>query len=148
MNPMRKTSLHSNDDVVTLLTLCTNFQVFARFALQSSPMKLCFWYLPCTHFPEIIHQYILFDPLFHHLKRVETSAILCVVKRILLVNELIVRYSLVVQISNFPYSLKNLSSMWNYFRWRIIHFHWRGTERALFLFSATHSKFCCSEKIK
>jgi len=25
-----------------LLTLCTNFQVFAHFALQSSPMKLYF----------------------------------------------------------------------------------------------------------
>jgi len=26
-------------------------QVFAHFALESSPMKLYFWYLSCKHFP-------------------------------------------------------------------------------------------------
>jgi len=132
---MRKTNLHSNVEVVTLLTLCTNVPVFAHFALQSSPMKLYLWYLSCTHFPEITHQHILFDPRFHHLKHVETSAILCVVKRILLVNELNLRYPLVLKISHFPYSLKNLSSVWNYFRWRIIHFHWtRRRKRIIFVF--------------
>jgi len=60
MNPMRRTNSHSNVEVVMLLTLCTNFQVFAHFASQSSPMKLYFWYLSCKHFPEIIQQYILF----------------------------------------------------------------------------------------
>jgi len=30
----------ANVEVVTLLTLCTNFQVFAHFALQSSQIKL------------------------------------------------------------------------------------------------------------
>jgi len=75
------------------LTLCTNFQVFAHFALQSSPMKLYFWYLFCKHFPEITHQCILFAPLFLHfnpfcphgplsghflhLKHFEASASLC-----------------------------------------------------------------------
>ena len=35
------------------------------------------------------------------------------------------RYSLVLltQTSNFPYSLKNMSPEWKYFRWRILHFH-------------------------
>ena len=86
-------NLYSNVEVVMLLTLCTNFQVFAHFALQSSPMKLYFWYLSCKHFPEITHQYILFAPLFLHLKHFETSALLCVVKRILLNIGLNLRYS-------------------------------------------------------
>jgi len=51
-------------EVVMLLTLCTNLQVFAHFALQSSPMQLYFRYLSCKHFPEITHQYILFAPFF------------------------------------------------------------------------------------
>jgi len=34
--------LHSNVEVVMLLTLCTNFQVFAHFVLQFAPMKLYF----------------------------------------------------------------------------------------------------------
>jgi len=77
-------SVLSNVEVVTLLTFCSNCQVFAHFALQSSPMKLYFWYLSCKHFPEITHQYILFDPLFLHLKHFEASALLCIVKGILL----------------------------------------------------------------
>jgi len=75
-----------------LLTLCTNFQVFAHFILQSSPMKLYLWYLPCKHFPEITHQYTLFATLFLHLKHFETSALLCVVKGILLDIALNLRY--------------------------------------------------------
>jgi len=31
MNPMRKTNLYSNVEVVMLLTLCINLQVFANF---------------------------------------------------------------------------------------------------------------------
>jgi len=107
-----------------LLTLCTNFQVFSHFALQSSPMKLYFWYLSCKHYPEITHQYILFAPLFlrfnrsvrhgplsgHflHLKHFEASALLCVVKGTLLDIGLNLWHSQVFQshISNFPYSLK------------------------------------------
>jgi len=48
-----------------------------------------------------------FAHLFLHLKHFETSALLCVVKRILLDIGLNLRYSLVLlsQISNFPYSL-------------------------------------------
>jgi len=42
MNPIRRTYLLSNVEVVTLLTFHTNFQVFAHFALQYSPMKLYF----------------------------------------------------------------------------------------------------------
>jgi len=105
---LRRLNLHSNVEVVALLTLCTNFQVFAHFALQSSPIKLYFWYLSCKHFPEITHQYILFAPLFLHLKHFETSSLLCVVKRILLDIGFTLRYSLVLlsQTSNFPYSLK------------------------------------------
>jgi len=87
-----------------LLTLCT--KVFADFALQSSSMKLYFWYLSCKHFPEITHQYILFGSLFLHLKHSETSALLCVVKGILLDIGLDLRHSLVLQIINFPYSRK------------------------------------------
>ena len=94
---------------VMLLTLCTNFQDFAHFALQSSPMKLYFWYLSYKHFPVITHQYILFAPLFLHLKHFETFALLCAVKGILLDIGLNLRYSLILQISNFPYLRKNLS---------------------------------------
>ena len=91
-----------------LLTLCTNVEVFAHFALQSSPMKLYFWYLSCKHFREITHQYILFAPFFLHLNHFGTSALLCVVKRILLDIGLNLRYSLVIlsQANNFSYSLK------------------------------------------
>jgi len=69
MNPMRRTNLHSNVEVVMLLRLCTNFQVLSHFVLQSSPMKLYFQYLSCKHFPEITHQYILFAPLSLHFNR-------------------------------------------------------------------------------
>ena len=132
---MRRTNLHSNVEVIVLLTLFTNFQVFAHFALQSSPMKLYFWYLSCKHFPEITHQYILFAPPFLHLKHFETSASLCVVKGILLDIGLNLKYSLVLQNSNFPYSLKNLFPVWNYFRWRILHFHWtKHRKRVIFVF--------------
>jgi len=75
MNPVRRTNLHWNVEVVMLLTLCTNFETFAHFALQSSPMKLYFWHLSCKHFSEITHQYILFAPLFLHLKHFEAAAL-------------------------------------------------------------------------
>jgi len=70
-------------------------------------MKLYFWYLSWKHFPEITHQYILFAPLFLHLKHFETSALLCVVKGILLDIGLNLRYSPVLQISNFPLTKKS-----------------------------------------
>jgi len=111
MNPMRRTNLHSSVEVVMLLTLCTSFQVFAHFVLQSSPMKLYFWYLSCKHFPEITHQYILFALLFLHLKHFETSALLCVVKGILLDIGLNLRYSPVLPIRNFPLTKKSVSCM-------------------------------------
>ena len=103
MNRMRRTILHSNAEVFMLLTLCTNFQVFAHFALQFSPMKLCFWYLSCKPFSEITHQYIFCWPLFC-LKHFEASASLCVVKGILLDIGL-----------SFPYSLKKSVSCVNLF---------------------------------
>jgi len=112
MNPMRRTNLLSNVELVTLLTCCTNFQVFAHFALQFSPMKLHFWYLFCKHFTEITHQHILFAPLFLHLKHFETSALLCVVNGILLDIGRNLWHSLALQwqISNFPYSPKKSAS--------------------------------------
>jgi len=66
-----------------------------------------------------------FAPLFLPLKHFEASALLCVVKGILLDIGLNLWHSLVLQsqISNFPYSLENLSPVWNYSRWRILHFH-------------------------
>jgi len=80
MNPISRINLHSNVEVFMLLTLCTNFQVFAHFALQFSLMKLYFWYLSCKHFPEITHQYFFCSPL----SSLETaSALLCVVKGVL-----------------------------------------------------------------
>jgi len=51
MNPMRRTNLHSTVEVLMLLTLCTNFQVFGHFALRFSPMQLYFLFLSCKHFP-------------------------------------------------------------------------------------------------
>jgi len=148
MNPMRRTNLHSNVEVVMLLTFCTNFQVFARFVLQSSPMKLYFWYLSCKHFPEITHQYILFARLFLHLKHFETSALLCVVKGILLDIGLNLRYSQYSKSVIFPLTKKICLLCEIIFVEEFYTFTKRGTESALFLFSATHSTFCCSAKIK
>jgi len=71
-------------------------------------MKLSFWYLSCKHFPKVTHQYILFA-LFLHLKHFETSALLCVVKGILLDIGLDLRYSPVLQISNFSLTKKVVS---------------------------------------
>jgi len=111
MNPMRRTNWHSNVEVVTLLTLCTNFLVLRTLFcnLRRWPMKLYFWYLSCKHFPEIAHQYTLFAPLFLHFKHFETSALLCVEKGILLDIGLNLRYSPVLQISNFPLTKKAAS---------------------------------------
>jgi len=92
-----------------LLTLCTNFLAFVHFVLQSSPMKLYFWYLSCKRFPEITRRYILFAPLFLHLKHFKTSALLCVVKGILRDIGLNLRYSPVLQISNFSLTKKAVS---------------------------------------
>jgi len=41
LNPMRRTIAHSSVEVVMLLTLCTNFQVFARFACCAVVQYLC-----------------------------------------------------------------------------------------------------------
>jgi len=128
-----------------LLPLCTSFQVFVHFALQSSPMKLYVWYFSCKHFPEITHQYILFAPLF-----LETFRNICVTfccEKILLDIGLNLRYSLVLQITNIPYSLKKSLLCEIIFVEEFYTFTKRGTETALFLFSATHSKFWCSAKI-
>ena len=91
--------MNYNAHELMLLTLCTNFQVFAHFALQSSPMKLYFRYLSCEHFPDITNIFCLLPshftstlsvphgPLsgpFFHLKHFEASASLCVVNGILL----------------------------------------------------------------
>jgi len=37
---MLRKNVQSNVELVMLLTLCSNFQVFAHFALQSSPEKV------------------------------------------------------------------------------------------------------------
>ena len=63
------------------------------------------------------------------------------------------RYSLVLltQTSNFPYSLQKSQICLlceTIFVEEFCTFTKRGAESTLFLFSATHSKFCCSEKIK
>jgi len=131
MNPMCRKNLHSNVKVFMLLTLCTNFLVFAHFVLQSPPMKLCYWYLSCKHFPEITHQYILFAPLFLRLKHFDTSALLCVVKGILLDIGLNLRYSPVLQISNVPLTKKSCLLCETIFVEEFYIFTKRGTESAL-----------------
>jgi len=83
------------------------------------------------------HQYILLALLFLHLKHLE-AALLCVVKGILLDIGSNLWHSLVLQsqISNFPYSLKNLSPVRNYFRWRILRFHYTwNRKRIVFCYS-------------
>jgi len=149
MNPLRRTNLHSNVKVFMLLTLCTNFQDFAHFALQFSPMKLYFWYLSYKHFPEITHQYI-FALLFLRLKHFEASALLCVVKGILLDIELDLWHSLVLQwqISNFPFSLKKSVSCVKIFSLKNFTLSLNEAPKAHYVFCATHSTFCCSAKIK
>ena len=99
-------------------------------------------------FLKLLTNIFLFVALFLHLKHFETSALLCVVKRRLLDIGFNLRYSLVLlsQTSNFHYSLKNQSPVWTIFVEDFYTFSKRGTESALFLFSATHSKFCCSAK--
>jgi len=153
MNPMHRTNLHSYVEVMILLTLCTNFQVFAHFDLQSSPMKLYFWYLSWKHFPEITHQYILFALLFLHLKYFEASAlrwVTCVVKDILLDIGLNLWHAVVLNRKSVISLLtKNICLLCEtIFVGEFYTFTKRGAESALFLFSATHSKFCCSAKIK
>ena len=198
-----------------LLTFCTNVQVFQHFPLQSSPMKLYFWYLSCKHFPEITHQYLLFAPLFtwnilKHLRfqlcceryRLTTLGVGRIFSRggavrdfskffpggdkvvkfgfhpsklkkqpfLLIISEsrgetplpppfrspcilldigLNLWHSLVLQsqISNFPYSLKKICLLCETIS-IFDTFTKRGTESASFSFSATHSTFCCSTKIK
>ena len=85
---------------------------------------------------------------FLHLKHFEAPASLCVVNGMLLEIGRNLWHSLLLQsqISNFPYSLKNLSPVWNYFRWIILCFHL--TRHRKRTFSATHSTFCYSAKIK
>jgi len=63
-NPMHRTNLHSNIEVVMLLTLCTNFQVFAHIALQSSPMKLYFWCLANIFLKSLTNIFCLFPSFF------------------------------------------------------------------------------------
>jgi len=72
MNPIRRTNLLSNIDVVTLSKFCTNFKVFAHFVLQSSPTKL----YSCKNFPEITPQYLIFASFFLHVKHFEVFALL------------------------------------------------------------------------
>jgi len=147
---MRRTNLDSNVEVVMLLTLCTNFQVFAHFALQSLLMKLYFWYFSCKHFPEISYQCSLFAPLFLHLKHFEAFALLCVAKGILLDIGLNLRHFLALQSqsSNFLYSVKKSVACVKLFSLKSLHFHWIRHRKRIILFSATHSNFCYSAKIK
>jgi len=63
----------------------------------------------CLANTEITHQYILFALLFLHLKPFQTSALLCVLKGILLDIGLNLRYSPLLQISNFPLTKKSVS---------------------------------------
>jgi len=134
MNTIRRTNLLSNVEVVTLSTFCTNFPVFVHFALQSSRMKLYFWYLSCTHFPEMTHQYIfLLSPFFTW--NISKHLLYFVLWKVDMGRNLWHSLVLQLQISNFSYSLKNLSPVWNYFRWRILHFHeTRHRKRIIFVF--------------
>jgi len=90
-------SCHASDVVHQLASFCE---------------LLCFWYLSCKYFPEITHQYIMFAPLFLHLKHFEASVLLCVVKGISLDIGLNVNlwHSLVLQsqISNFHLLTKKI----------------------------------------
>jgi len=151
-----------------LLTLCTNFQVFEHFALQSSPMKLYFWDICLANIflksltsilcllPSLFTSTLSVPrgPLsghFLHLKHFEASALLCGVEGMLLDIGRNLRHSLVLQwqISNFPYSLKKICLLCEtIFVEQFYTFTKRGTESALYFFSATHSTFYYSAKIK
>jgi len=149
INPMRRTNLHSNVEVFMLLTLCTNFEVSAHFGLQFSRWSCTFDICLANIFLKSLTN-IFFAPLFRRLKHFEASALLCVVKGILLDIGLNLWHSLVLQsqISNFPYSLKNICLLCGIiFVEEFCTFTKRGIESASFLFSATHSTFCCSAKI-
>jgi len=76
----------------------------------------------------------LFAPLFLPLKHFETSALLCVVKGIPLDIGLNLRYSPVLQISNFALTKKICLLCETIFVEEFYIFTKRGTESALFLF--------------
>jgi len=139
--PMCRTNLHWNVEVAMLSTLCINFQVFAYFICNirrwSCTFDIClaniflksltdmFCLLPSFLTSTLSFPHGPLSGHFLHLKHFETSALLCVVNGILLHIGRNFWHFLVLQaqISNFHYSLKNLSPVWNYFRWRILCFH-------------------------
>ena len=94
----RKQSFLYSKGCTAWVSFCTEQSLHVNYSV-SNQHKL---------FPEITHQYILFAPLFLHLKHFERSALLCVIKRIVLGIGLNLRYSLglLSQTNNFPYSLK------------------------------------------
>jgi len=91
-----------------------------------------------------------FAPLFLRLKHFEASALLCVVKDILLDIELNLWHSLVVQsqISNISYSLKKSVSCVKIFSLKNFTLSLNRASKAHYFFSTTHSTFWCSVKIK
>jgi len=107
---------------------------FSAFCFAIFADEIVLLILSYKHFPEITHQYILIAPLFLHLKHFETSALLCVVKGILLDIGLNLRYSLVLQISNFPLTKKCCLLWENIFVKEVCTFTKRGTKSAFFCF--------------
>jgi len=101
MNPMRRENLHSNVEVVMLLTLCTNFQVFAHFTIFADEVVLLIFALQTFSW-----NYAPIHFVCSPLSSLETFRNICATlccKRNTARHR---AYSLVLQIGNFPYSLK------------------------------------------
>ena len=148
---MRRTNLHSNVEVVMLLMLCTNFQVFAHFALQSSPMKLYFWCLANVFLKSLTNIFCLL-PSFFTWNILKHLRYLCCKK-----YRPTARHR--TEYMTFPGT--PIANQWfsplttkicllceTIFVEEFYTFTERRAESVLFLFSASHSTFSCSAKIK
>ena len=107
---------------------------FSPFCFAIFADEVLLLILSCKHFPEITHQYILIAPFFLHLKHFETSALLCVVKGILLDIGLNLRYFPAFQISNFPLAKKSCLLRETIFVEEFYTFTKRGTKAHYFCF--------------
>jgi len=149
MNLMRRTNLHSNVEVVMLLTVYTNFQVFAHFALQFSPMKMYFWCLANISLKLLTNIFCLL-PSFFTWNILKHLRYLCCKRYTARHRTEFVTFP-GTPIANQWFSLlteKICLLCETIFVEEFYTFTERGTESALFLFCASHSMFCCSAKIK
>jgi len=132
------------------MTFCTNFQVVAHFASQSAPMKLLLIFVLRAF--SWNHEYIYF--VCSSLSSLEIFRSICgtlCCEGVLLDIGRNLWQCLVLQSqisSKFPLTKKICLLCETNIIEEFYTFTKQGTESALFVFSAAHSTFCCSAKIK